>query len=267
MNRVAVKLRLISAVFLGLTLSAASAQDAPSTPPAVPHSAGGGLGWRAGASGRMAETGMGGRGVAGTVTAVAADRYTVKTDAGEVYTVFFSANTRIIKQTIRRHGEGGEGAGNPPQMLKSTDIKVGDAIAALGEVDTNGKSVGATVVVQVDPERAKQMREMQANYGKTWLMGKVTAIQETKVTLLGSIDNVPHAFQVDENTAFRKRREPITLAEIQVGDAVRVEGVVKEGTFTATSVSVMGMPPGGTQTVPRIPPPPDATNLNNSRTG
>jgi hypothetical protein len=192
----------------------------------------------------------------GTVTAVAADHYTIKTETGETYTVQFSVNTRILKQSAQRRGDGqgGEGAGgggNPPQTIKSTDIKVGDAVAAMGEVDATAKSVGAVTVVQIDPERAKQMREMQANYGKTWLMGKVTAIDGVKVTLFGNVDNVAHTFIADENTTFRKRREPITLADIQVGDNVRVEGAVKDGTFVATSVAAVGMPQGATPTVPR----------------
>ena len=55
------------------------------------------------------------------------------------------------------------------------------------------------------------MREMEANYGKTWLMGRVTAINEVKVTLQGGPDNAVHTFIADENTTFRKRRDPITL--------------------------------------------------------
>jgi hypothetical protein len=86
------------------------------------------------------------------------------------------------------------------------------------------------------------MREMRDTYGKTWLQGKVTAVDGVKVTILGGVDNIGRTFVVDENTTFRKRREPITLADVQVGDAVRVEGAVKDGTFVATSVSVMGTP-------------------------
>jgi hypothetical protein len=121
----------------------------------------------------------------------------------------------------------------------------------MGEVDAAAKSVGAVVIVQLDPERAKQIRELRANYGKTWLQGRVAAINETKVTLLGMMDNAAHTFVADEDTTFRKRREPITLADVQVGDVVRVEGAVRDGIFVATSVAVMGMPPGGTPTVPR----------------
>jgi hypothetical protein len=195
----------------------------------------------------------------GTVTEVTSDHYTIKTETGETYTVHYSANTRILKQQPRPRGESGASAGgeggnrgpaNPPTPLKATDIKVGDAIAAMGEVDASAKSVGAAMVLQIDPERAKQMREMEANYGKTWLMGRVTAIDGVKVTLSGAVDHTPHTFVADENTTFRKRRDPITLADIQVGDNVRVEGAVKDGSFLASSVNAMGQPPAGAPTVP-----------------
>jgi hypothetical protein len=201
-----------------------------------------------------------GRGIQGTVTAVAADHYTVKNDAGDIYTVSFSANTRIMKQPAPRSmpgqtAETGVNAMAAPVQLKPTDIKVGDPIAALGQVDPATKSVGAMVVLLIDPERAKMMRDMQANYGKTWLQGKVTAISGTSVTLQGSMDNTTHTFVADENTTFRKRRDPITLADVQVGDMMRVEGAQKDGTFVAAKVVVMGMPPQQTPTVPATAPP------------
>lgn len=234
------KLRLLSAIVFGLALTlAACAQGAN------PGQRGGG--WGGGF-----DVGAG-RGLLGTVTEVAAGHYTIKTGSGETYTVYFSANTRILKQSAQRRSEGGEG-GNPPQTIKPTDIKVGDAITAIGEVDAAAKSVGAVVVLQIDPERAKQLREAQANYGKTWLMGKVTAVDGVKVTLLGINDNAAHTFVADENTAFRKRRVPITLTDIQVGDTIRVEGAVKDGTFLATTVNAMGAQ-GPPPTVPRDTPP------------
>ena len=262
------KARFFSAIVFGVALAAAaSAQDASTTPPAGQPPApaqvpGGGQGqhWRAGSGGVWAGTGMGGRGATGTVTEVGADHYTIKTDAGETYIVHFSVNTRIMKQMAEMHergerGQGGQGregraGGNPPETLKPTDIKVGDSIAVLGEVDPAAKTVGAVVVLQIDPERAQQMRDKQANYGTTWLMGKVTAIDGVKVTIMGAMDNAAHTIQADENTTFRKRHEPITLADIQVGDTIRVEGAVKDGSFLATAVNAMGAP-GPPPTVPR----------------
>jgi hypothetical protein len=246
-------IRVFSAIVLGLALGAASAQDAPTAPAAGQGAHSGRGGWGGG---------MMGRGLGGTVTAVTADHYTIKTENGETYTVHFSVNTRIMKQMGGRRGPGqgrqSEGAlvdsaGRPvpPQALQPADIKVGDVIVAMGEVDAAAKSVGAVTVLQVDPERARQMRAMQANYGKTWLMGTVTSVDGVKVTLMGSVDNAAHSFVADENTTFRKRREPITLGDIQVGDTVRVEGAVKDGGFVANSVTAMGVPADGTPRVPR----------------
>jgi len=257
------KIRLMSAIVLGLALSAACAQDASQAQPGGQGSGMGSGGWQGQNQGQSQRGGHGGwggggmmgagRGVMGTVTEVTAEHYTIKTDAGETYTVHYSANTRIMKQMAQRRGPGEdrEGGGTPPQPLKPADIKVGDVITALGELDTTARSIGAMVVLQVDPERAKQMREMQANYGKTWLMGKVTAVNGVKVTLMGSVDNTAHSFVADENTTFRMRRDPITLADIQVGDMVRVTGAVKDGRFVAASVMAMRMPPGGEPMVPR----------------
>jgi hypothetical protein len=268
------KARLLAAIVLALAITT-YAQQAPTTPPpAQPQAQPGGQGQgRGGGRGGWGGGGMmgGARGILGTVTEVAADHYTIKTDAGLVYAIHFSVNTRILKQQPGTRGPGGTGgqrtqtsqaggegegrAANPPQPIKPTDIKVGDAITAMGEVDATAKSVGAVAIVQLDPERAKQMREMQANYGKTWIMGKVTAIDGVKVTLMGTIDNTAHSFVADENTTFRKRRDPITLADIQVGDTVRAEGALKDGAFLATSVFAMGPPPAGAPSGPPGAPP------------
>jgi len=198
---------------------------------------------------------MAGRGIMGTVTEVGTDRYTLKTEMGDIYTVYFSANTRVIKQPAQRMNYQGTGMRTPPQEIKATDIRVGDAIAATGEVDSAAKSIGAMTVIKIDPEHAREMREMAANFGKTWLMGKVTEVKDTKVTLQSQVDNASHAFVADENTTFRRRREPVTLADLQVGDTLRVEGAVKDGVFIASAVAVMGPPvTGGPAERPGPPP-------------
>ena len=277
------KLRLLPAMFAVLALTAAAvAQDPGSAPPPGQVSNqnsgqgnGGGYGQRGGRGGMGGGMGMMGRGLMGTVTEVAADHYTIKTETGDVYTVHFSANTRITKQAPAMRGPGGGGGGggqgtgggggygrggnggnggNPPQEIKATDIKVGDAINAQGDIDATAKSVGATRIVQLDPDTAKRMQEMAANFGKTWLGGKVTAINGTTITLTGALDNAPHTVVADENTTFRRRRDPITLADIQVGDTVRVEGAVKDGVFTATAVSIGGMMGGPPANGPSGPP-------------
>jgi preprotein translocase subunit YajC len=243
---------------LGLALGVGCLAQDQSTPPAGqqgpgsdPSAAG-----QEGRSGRgmgMGPGGMGmGRGVMGTVTEVAADHFLVKNGVNETYTIHFSVNTRIMKQPAPAPGSTPApasnpdrpmmGGGSPPTPIKATEIKVGDVIAAGGETDDTAKSVGAVFVMLLDPERAKQMREIQANFGKTWLMGKVTEISDAKVTMHSSVDNADHTFFADENTTFRKHREPVTLGDVQVGDNLRAEGALKGGQFFASAVVVM-MPP------------------------
>lgn len=247
------KVSLFSAFALMLAASGAAQQARPPATPAQAQTQPRGGGERGFGMGMGA--GMGdGHGIGGTVTEVAADHYTIKDGVGQSYIVHFSVNTRIMRQTIHRHAQG-EGEGREqavmPEIIKPADIHVGDTIGTMGEVDESAKSIGAIIIMVIDPERARMMREAQANYGKTWLMGKVTAIDGVKVSLLGAPDHAAHEFVADENTTFRKRREPITLADIAVGDVVRVDGAVKDGAFLATSVSVMVMSQGGTPTVPR----------------
>jgi hypothetical protein len=311
-------IRFLSAIVIAITFAAAansqnsgSAAQNSSTAPSSGQSAspnagqngdsgsGGGhvqRGGRGGYGGGMGGgAGMMGRGLMGTVTEVAADHYTIKTDAGGNYVVHFTADTRIFKQVAgtragagngagegqngglatgggqgsggsrgggqgsggsRGGGQGGGmgrgyGGGNPPQPIKPTDIKLGDAISVMGDVDATAKSVVANRIAQLDPAVVQQIHAMEANFGKTWLMGKVTAIDGTKITLTGVLDNASYSVVADENTAFRKRRDPITLADIQVGDTLRADGAVKDGVFTATNVNVFGGSGGDTPSVPR----------------
>ncbi len=280
------KHRLLPAIFAVLALvTAAVAQDSGSAPPPGQNSSqnpgpgnGGGNGQRGGRGG-----GIMGRGLMGTVTEVAADHFTVKTEMGDMYTIHFGANTRITKQAPGSRGPGGGGGGggrgmgggggygrggnggggNPPQEIKATDIKVGDVIVAMGDADATAKSVAATRVVQLDPATVKQIQEEVASFGKTWLQGRVTAINDATISITGAIDNAPHTIVADENTTFRRGRDPITLADIQVGEMIRVQGALKDGVFTASDVmSASGMggprpngPSGPPAGAPSSPPP------------
>jgi Domain of unknown function (DUF5666) len=186
---------------------AVMAQDAPQRP----EGGGGGMMGR-------------GQGVGGTVTAIAGSDYTIKTEEGDVYKVTTTVNTRIMKDR---------------QPAKAADIHVGDMLMIGGVVDAKAKTVGAAFVAVVDAEQVKKMRE---DLGKTWVAGKVTAIDETKITI-HRVDGVSQTIAVDENTSFRSRKESVTLADIKVGDNVNARGALKDGVFVAAELGVGG--PGG----------------------
>ena len=247
-----------------LLICSAMAQD-PIAAPSGPPNNGSGANWQRGGRMGMGMGVAGGRGVMGTVTDVTPDHFNIKTEDAQTFTVHFSVNTRIMKQPAgsripgsmrgggrpQRQGQeqdqlGNFGAGGaPPETIKASDIKLGDAIAAMGELDQSAKSIGAVAIILLDPQTARDMAEMRANFGKTWIQGKVTVIDGVKVTLMSAVDNAVHSFVADENTTFRKRREPITLSDIEVGEMVRADGAIKDGAFIAANVVVMGIPPSG----------------------
>src|ERR1700733_15436129 len=125
-------IRFLSAIFIAITFTAAAnSQDSGTAPPsgqnagqsASPNAGqngdagSGGHGQRGGrggyGGGMGGGAGMMGRGLMGTVTEVAADHYTIKTEAGGDYVVHFTADTRIYKQVAGTPADGGteNGAG------------------------------------------------------------------------------------------------------------------------------------------------------------
>jgi hypothetical protein len=189
-----------------------------------------------------------GQRVQGTVTATAADHLTIKSETGELYEVAITPNTRMIKDR---------------QPVKVADVKVGDGVGAMGELDSSKKTVHALFVVVMDAAQVKKLRE---DLGKTYITGKISAMDDVKLTVQRP-DNVSQVIEVDETTSFRKggRRvrmameggapaagampgptvtggESITLADVKVGDLVAGEGSVKHGVFVPTNLTVL--PPG-----------------------
>ena len=213
--------RLILLLIFAATTLSLFAQEGPS---------GGGPG--GGQGGGMMGSG---RGVGGTVTAISGSTITIKTEDGDTYQVLTSANSHIMKRVDRQ-----------PEPVKVTDIHVGDALMAGGEIDTKAKTVGAVFVMLLTPEQAAQAKKMRDDFGKTWTAGEVTAIKDTDITIKRR-DGVTQTLSVDENTSFKKRNDSITLADIQVGDPLRATGALKGATFVAATVNVgrMGGPGGG----------------------
>ena len=183
----------------------------------------------------------GGQMVRGTVTAVGADRLTVRTEEGDVYRVAVSANTRVMKDR---------------QPMKLAEIKAGDGVGAMGVMDAPAKTVHAVFVAVIDAEQVKKARE---GLGKVYITGKVTAIDmdDARVTVMRP-DHVSQVIQADEGTSFRRgvRREQasmneapaaganaagesITLADVKAGDLVIGRGAVKNGLFVPAELRVM----------------------------
>ncbi len=234
---------LIGLVLVGSMSLAMHAQDAPAGD--APQ----GGGQRQGRRGGM---GFGrGNGVAGTVTAISETVLSLKDESGETYTVDLTANTRLMKER---------------QPVKTTDIKVGDNVMAMGMQEPGKHEIHAAVVAVMTPEQAAEMKarakEMRENLGKTFIVGHITKIDELKITVMRP-DNVEQVIAVDENTSFRKggggrgmaagmgmsgggagsdtppAGESITLADVKVGENITGRGALKAGVFVPTTLTIM----------------------------
>jgi hypothetical protein len=208
----------------------------------------------------------GGQMVRGTVIAVAADRLTVKNEAGESFQVVITPNTRLRK-------------GRDP--VKLADVHAGDGIGAMGVVDVPAKTVHAVMIGVVDAAEIAKARE---NMGKTYIAGKVTAIDldALKMTVLRE-DGVSQTIGLDDDTSFKRGGravnamafeglggmgggygggqrgqggpgtgqaqgqggESITLADVKVGDAIAGQGSLKGGVFIPKELRVANPPPQG----------------------
>jgi hypothetical protein len=198
----------------------------------------------------------------GEVTAVAGANITIKTEDGSTLTVVTTDNTRMMK---------GRGV-----TVKVADVKAGDGVMAAGNLDAPNKTIHAAVLFVTDAAQVKALKE---NLGKTYIVGKVTAIDldNAKMTIERP-DHVSQTIGFDESTSFRRgggmggrgggtagmvgsgaaggaspqgaaappavaaaSGESITLADVKVGDEVRGTGAVKGGTFVPAQL-VVGTP-------------------------
>jgi hypothetical protein len=196
--------------------------------------------------------------IGGTITAIAGPQVTIKTVDGVVYQVVTTDNTRVMR-----------GRGN---TIKLAELKAGDGVMAMGNMDTPNKTIHAAMLISIDADQMKKMEEAQkqqlANLGKTLIAGRVTAIDMDNVTMtVERPDGVSQTIGFDDNTSFKRGRmtmtgngmglatgngagtgtsanaaptsESITLADIKVGDRVAGPGEVKSGRFLAKELTVM----------------------------
>ncbi len=130
--------------------------------------------------------GMGrGRGIRGTVVATSGANVTIKAEAGDTWTVFSTDNTRI---NIDR------------QPVKIADLKAGDEVGVMGMPDGNKHEIHAMMIAGVS---AAQVAKLKANLGKTYIVGKITSIEDTRLTVLRP-DKVAQTMALDETTSIKR---------------------------------------------------------------
>jgi hypothetical protein len=190
----------------------------------------------------------------GEITAIAGAKITIKAADGVTMEIVTTDNTRVMKG---RSGPNGATGGT----VKVADLKVGDGLVAMGNLDAPNKTLHAAMLMATDAAQVKAMRE---NLGKTYIAGRVTAVDldDAKMTVERP-DRVAQTIGFDESTSFKRGGhvtggsgafglgggagappptveggESITLADIKIGDNVTGTGSVKAGVFVPAQLVV-----------------------------
>ncbi len=173
--------RVLCSLSLAGTLAVAGAAPAQG-PPAqnTGQDTGQGEGRRGGQFAGMAR-------VAGEVTAVSGPTVTVKSEDGSTVQVFTTDNTRVMKER---------------GPVKVSDLHPGDGLMAVGNLDPATGTLHAAMVMAEDAAQVKAMRE---NLGKTYITGRVTAVNldDAKMTVERP-DHVAQTIGFDESTSFKR---------------------------------------------------------------
>ncbi len=79
--------------------------------------------------------------------------------------------------------------------------------------------IGAAILIDID---AAEVQKAKEGLGKTWAAGKVTA-NGARIAIQ-RLDGVAQTIAVDENTEFRHKQDPVTLADVHPGSGIRADG-------------------------------------------
>ena len=182
--RLSVRQAVTMGVLTGaLCVPGGHAQAAPGTPGAAQGDGGQPAGQGGGRRGQYAGMGR----VMGEVTEVSGATLTVKAEDGSTVQVVTTDNTRVMKDR---------------GPVKVADLHPGDGLMAVGNLDAGTKTLHAAMVFAEDAAQVKAMRE---NLGKTYITGRVTAVNldDAKMTLERA-DHVAQTIGFDETTSFKR---------------------------------------------------------------
>ena len=164
----------------------------------------------------------------GTVTAVIGNNLTLKTDAGQEVVVSVADGARILQLAP------GSTDLKTAQTIALKDIAVGDRVLVTGKAGDTANSFEASRVILMKSSDIAQKREAeQADWQKRGTGGIVSAVDAGTGTLTVALGAKKVAVTTTDKTQFRRYAgdsvkfedaKPGTLAQIQVGDQLRVLG-------------------------------------------
>ena len=164
----------------------------------------------------------------GTVTAIAGNSLTLKTDAGQQVVVSVPEGARILQLAP------GSTDLKTAQTIALKDIEAGDRVLVTGKAgDAAGSFSAARVILMKSSDIAQKHETEQADWQKRGTGGIVSAVDAGTGTLTVTVGAKKVAVTTSSKTQFRRYAgdsvkfedaKPGTLAQIQLGDQLRVLG-------------------------------------------
>jgi hypothetical protein len=164
----------------------------------------------------------------GTVKAVAGNSLTLTTDAGQEIVVSVADGARILQLAA------GSTDLKTAQTITLTDIAVGDRVLASGKAGDGGVGLSASRVILMKSSDIAQKHEAeQGDWQKRGTGGIVSAVDAGAGSIVLSVGAKKLTVNTSNVTKFRRYAgdsvkfedaKPGTLAQIEVGDQLRVRG-------------------------------------------
>jgi len=185
--------------------------------PGNPPSEGGGR-WGPG-SGRQ------GRGLFGKISAIDKETLEVTGNDGAKVTVKLTGNTEYRRDR---------------QPAKASDFKVGDMVMVRTDRGTEEAGTPTAVLVAGGQGFGRGgPLALAGTLGKDYVVGEIKAVDPPKITIERP-DNVTQTLELNEETSLRRRRDAITMADIQPGDHLFARGGLENDKFVPKNVTVFG---------------------------
>jgi co-chaperonin GroES (HSP10) len=179
----------------------------------------------------------------GTVKAISGSSITLTTDAGQAVTVSVADAARILQLAP------GSTDLKAAQTIALADIAVGDRVLVTGKAGDDAGSLTATRVILMKSTDIAQKNEAEkADWQKRGSGGLVSAVDAGSGTVTIAAGAKKIQVQTGGNTKFRRYAgdsvkfedaKPGTLAQIQVGDQLRVRGAKSEDGATIQAEEIV----------------------------
>ena len=176
----------------------------------------------------------------GTVKAISGNSVTLATDGGSQVSVSVADGAKILQLAP------GSTDLKTAQPIALTDVAVGDRVLVTGKASDDGGFTALRVILMKSTDIAEKNAAEKADWQKRGSGGLVSAVDGSTLTISAGGKKIQ--LQTTDSTKFRRYSgdsvkfedaKPGTLAQVQVGDQLRVRGTKSEDGSTIQAEEIV----------------------------